>query len=75
MYLMLDLWSGEVQAAGMQALGIFDEVNSEVGHIIVAESKGFDAEFDGVTLVYPKAEMTDAQHRLDTVLDMINRIR
>ena len=26
----------ERQAAGMKALGIFDEVNSEVGHIIVA---------------------------------------
>jgi hypothetical protein len=34
----------------------------ELGHIVVAESKGFDAEFDGVTLVYPQAEMSDAEH-------------
>ncbi len=26
----------EKQATGMKAMGIFDEVNSEVGHIIVA---------------------------------------
>jgi isocitrate lyase len=26
----------ERQAAGMKALGIFDDVNSEVGHIMVA---------------------------------------
>ena len=34
----------------------------ELGHIVVAESKGFDAEFDGVTLVYPQAEMSDTEH-------------
>jgi len=34
----------------------------ELGHIIVAESLGFDAEFDGVTVVYPEAQMTDAEH-------------
>jgi hypothetical protein len=34
----------------------------ELGHIVAAESLGFDAEFDGVTLVYPEAQMTDAEH-------------
>ncbi len=28
--------TGPKQAAGMQKLGIYDEVNSEIGHIIVA---------------------------------------
>ena len=31
----------------------------ELGHFIVADSFGFDAEFDGVTIVYPGAVMTD----------------
>lgn len=34
----------------------------ELGHIVVAESMGFDAKFDGVTLVYPQADMSDAEH-------------
>ena len=34
----------------------------ELGHILVAESMGFDADFDGVTLVYPEAQMSDAEH-------------
>jgi hypothetical protein len=33
----------------------------EMGHIIVADSFGFDYEFDGVTIVYPGAIMTDAE--------------
>ena len=33
----------------------------ELGHIMVADSFGFDAEFDGVTIVYPGAIMTDAE--------------
>ncbi len=34
----------------------------ELGHIAVAGALGYDAEFDGVTLVYPEARMTDAEH-------------
>ncbi|PLY02126.1 MAG: hypothetical protein C0623_04160 [Desulfuromonas sp.] len=34
----------------------------ELAHIIVARAKGFDAEFDGVTLVYPEARMSDPEH-------------
>ena len=34
----------------------------ELGHMIVSESLGFDYEFDGLTIVYPEAEMTDAEH-------------
>lgn len=34
----------------------------EMGHIIVAESFGFDYKFEGVTIVYPGAIMTDAEH-------------
>ncbi len=33
----------------------------ELGHFMVADSFGFDAEFDGVTIVYPGANMTDAE--------------
>jgi hypothetical protein len=33
----------------------------ELGHIVVADSFGFDAEFDGVTIVYPGAVMTEAE--------------
>ena len=34
----------------------------ELGHIIVSGSQGVDYEFDGVTIVYPGANMTDRQH-------------
>ena len=33
----------------------------ELGHFVVADSFGFDAEFDGVTIVYPGAVMTEAE--------------
>ena len=33
----------------------------ELGHVLVAESKGFDAEFDGATIIYPNAPMTKAE--------------
>lgn len=34
----------------------------ELGHIIIAETQGIDAEFDGLTIVYPDDEMTDREH-------------
>ncbi len=33
----------------------------ELGHFLVADAFGFDAEFDGVTIVYPGAIMTEAE--------------
>ena len=33
----------------------------ELGHIMVADAFGFDSEFDGVTIVYPGAIMTEAE--------------
>jgi len=34
----------------------------ELGHIIAAEALGFDTDFDGPTIIYPEAQMTDAEH-------------
>lgn len=33
----------------------------ELGHIVVANSLGFDTDFDGLTIIYPDATMTDAE--------------
>lgn len=32
----------------------------EAGHYVVAKSKGYDVALDGVTIIYPDAEMSDA---------------
>jgi hypothetical protein len=32
----------------------------ELGHVLVARSKGYDVALDGFTIVYPRANMTDA---------------
>lgn len=34
----------------------------ELGHIIAARSLGFSTDFDGLTIIYPEARMTDAEH-------------
>ena len=32
----------------------------EAGHVIVAKAKGYDVALDGVTIIYPNAQMSDA---------------
>ncbi|HEY0664640.1 MAG TPA: hypothetical protein VGD24_01080 [Gallionella sp.] len=48
---------------GKFALGLFGGIVAhEAGHYVVATSKGYDVGFDGLSIVYPGAVFTDADH-------------
>ena len=34
----------------------------ELGHLVIASCKGYDAEFDGISIVYPGVELEDGDH-------------
>jgi hypothetical protein len=51
------------QGWGMIALGLASGIGAhELGHYVIATSKGYKVSHDGLSIVYPGAKFTDADH-------------